>query len=236
MKFPTPLQPAILIRRYKRFLADIRLPDGTETTAHCANPGAMTGLIEPGSQIWVAPSQNPKAKLDWRWEIATMNSVPVCINTMRANDLAAEAISSGVVPELAGYARIRKEVRYGTNSRIDLLLEDDARPAAWVEVKYVTLRRPEMQHSTAAEFPDAITARGTKHLQEMTELVKNGQRAVMLYLVMRNDCDHFRVAEDIDPVYARALQKARTSGVEAFCYAAEVQPDGMKVVAGLPLA
>lgn len=236
MKFPTPLQSATLIRRYKRFLADIRLSDGTETTAHCANPGAMTGLAEPGSQIWVAPSQNPKAKLDWRWEIATMDGASVCINTIRANDLAAEAISTGVIRELAGYARTRREVRYGSNSRIDLLLEDDDRPAAWVEVKSVTLRRPEMQHPTAAEFPDAVTARGTKHLQEMTELVMNGQRAVMLYLVMRNDCDHFRVAEDIDPVYARALEKARASGVEALCYAAEVRPEGMKVVAGLPLA
>lgn len=237
MEFPTPLTRGTLLRRYKRFLSDIALESGEEIVAHCANPGSMMGLAEPGSEVWLSPNTNPKAKLDWRWELVrTAGGDLVCINTAHPNRIGEEAIGVGAIPELAGYASLRREVKYGANSRIDILLEDGAHPTCYVEIKSVTLRRPDGANPTAAEFPDAVTKRGAKHLAELANMVDSGARAAMLYLVQRNDCDHFRVAADIDPAYAVALAEARTRGVEAFCHACDVTPDGIRIDRPLPLA
>ena len=236
MKFPTPLVRGTLLRRYKRFLADITLEGGEEIIAHCANPGSMMGLAEPGSEVWLSPNTNPKAKLDWRWELVRAGGGPlVCINTAHANRVGEEAIAAGDIPELAGYASLRREVKYGQNSRIDILLEDDTRPPCYVEIKSVTLHRPDGAHPAAAEFPDAVTKRGAKHLAELSDMVEARARAVMLYLVQRNDCDHFRIAADIDPAYAAALAEARAHGVEALCYACEITPEGIRIDRPLPL-
>jgi sugar fermentation stimulation protein A len=236
MKFPSPLIRGTLLRRYKRFLSDIELDSGEEIIAHCANPGSMMGLAEPGSEVWLSPNTNPKAKLDWRWELVrTGKGDLVCINTAHPNRVGEEAIGAGAIPELAGYASLRREVKYGQNSRIDILLEDEARPPCYVEIKSVTLRRPERDHPTAAEFPDAVTKRGAKHLVELTDMAENGSRAVMLYLVQRGDCDHFRVAADIDPVYAAAMAEARNRGVEALCYACDITQHDIEIGGALPV-
>lgn len=237
MHFPTPLIRATLIRRYKRFLSDIELESGETVVAHCANPGSMMGLAEPGSEVWLSPNTNPKAKLDWRWELVrTGVGHLVCINTGHPNAVAAEAITAGVIGELAGYESLRREVKYGANSRVDILLESEGKPDCYVEIKSVTLRRPEGPHPTAAEFPDAVTKRGAKHLGELATMVESGKRAVMLYLVQRGDCDHFRVAADIDPGYAEAVTAARRRGVEMLCYSCRIEPDGIEIGTPLPLA
>jgi len=236
MKFPAPLTRGLLIRRYKRFLADIELESGGMITAHCANPGSMMGLAEPGSEVWLSANTNPEAKLDWRWELVrTVEGHLVCINTGHPNKVAAEAIGVGAIPELAGYGSLRREVKYGANSRIDILLEDAARPPCYVEIKSVTLRRPDGDAPTAAEFPDAVTKRGAKHLMELAGVAENGGRAVMLYLVQRGDCDRFRVAADIDPGYAAAMAEARNRGVEALCYQCRIGPDGIGLAGPLRL-
>lgn len=238
MEFPSPLVRGVLLRRYKRFLADIELDDGGgEILAHCANPGSMMGLAEPGSEVWLSPNTNPKAKLDWRWELVRVGGGDlVCINTAHANRVGEEAIGAGEIPELAGYASLRREVKYGQNSRIDILLEDDARPPCYVEIKSVTLRRPEGAHPGAAEFPDSVTKRGAKHLAELAAMVDSGARAAMLYLVQRGDCDRFRLAADIDPGYAAAMADARNRGVEALCYACDITQHNIEIGGALPVA
>jgi sugar fermentation stimulation protein A len=237
MNFPSPLVRGVLLRRYKRFLADIELDGGGgEILAHCANPGSMMGLAEPGSEVWLSPNTNPKAKLDWRWELVRVaGGHLVCINTAHANRVGEEAIDAGEIPELAGYGSLKREVKYGQSSRIDILLEDDARPPCYVEIKSVTLRRPDGANPGAAEFPDSVTKRGAKHLAELADMVDSGARAAMLYLVQRGDCDHFRLAADIDPAYAAAMADARARGVEALCYACEIAPEGIKIDRPLPL-
>lgn len=235
MKFPDALARGVLIRRYKRFLADVEMADGATVTAHVANPGSMIGLTEPGAEVWLSPNRNPKAKLDWRWELVRVGEYLVGVNTAHPNAVVADAIAAGRVPELAGYRASRREVRYGENSRIDILLEDEARPACYVEVKNVNLRRGQPGRETAAEFPDAVTKRGAKHLAELAAVAEAGRRAVMFYLVQREDCDHFRIAEDIDPAYAAALDDARGRGVETLCYACAMSLEGLSVGAPLPL-
>ena len=236
MRFTDSLVPGRLVQRYKRFLADVELTGGEIVTAHCANPGSMFGLKEPGMEVWLAPNRSPTAKLDWRWELARVDDYLVGINTARPNGLVEEAIAGGMISELQGYAEMRREVRYGRNSRIDILLEDPKRPACYVEVKNVHLRRTDGAHPTAAEFPDSVTKRGAKHLVEMSDMVAEGSRAIMVYLVQRGDCDHFRIAADIDPAYARGLTLARAAGVEAICYACRVEMEGIEVEHALPLA
>ncbi len=236
MEFPAPLVRGTLLRRYKRFLADIELDGVGEITAHCANPGSMMGLAEPGSEVWLSRNTNPKAKLDWRWELVrAAGGDLVCINTAHPNRVGEEAVAAGAIPELSGYGSLRREVKYGVNSRIDILLEDPARPPCYVEIKSVTLRRPKGAHPTAAEFPDAVTRRGAKHLMELADVAENGGRAVMLYLVQRGDCDRFRVAADIDPGYAAALAEARNRGVEALCRQCDVTQHGIEIGGVLPV-
>ncbi len=231
MMFPHPLEPGKLLRRYKRFLADVRLADGQEVTAHCANPGRMLGLLEPEAPVWLSPAANPTRKLRWSWELVEADGGLVGINTAWPNRIAREGIEAGAVPELTGYPTIRPEVRYGRNSRIDLLLEGEGRPPCYVEVKNVHLRR----NGDLAEFPDAVTARGAKHLVEMADMVAQGARAVMFYLVQRMDCRRFALAEDIDPGYAEAFRRARAAGVEALCYDCDLTPQGIQLRHALAL-
>jgi sugar fermentation stimulation protein A len=231
MRFPRPLVPAVLLRRYKRFLADVRLMDGTVTTAHCANPGAMLGVSSEGAEVWLLPSADPRRSLAWSWELVRIGNHLVGINTGRPNALAEEAIAQGRIPALSGYATARREVAYGRQSRVDLLLAGPGRPICYVEVKNVHLRRGDL-----AEFPDCVTARGARHLAELADMAAAGHRAVMLYVVQRGDCRGFRIAADLDPVYDMAFREARAAGVEALCYACEVGLDGIEIGRPLPLA
>ena len=235
MRFPSPLLQGRLVKRYKRFLADVELADGSLVTAHCANPGAMTGLNMPGIPAFLSVSDNPKRKLKYSLELVEVEGGLVGINTGHPNGIVAEAIASGQVPELAGYPALRREVKYGANSRVDILLEGDGRPDCYVEVKNVHLRRPDRQHPTAAEFPDSVTARGAKHLVELSAMVAQGARAVMVYLVQRGDCDHFRIAGDIDPTYRDGLERAVEAGVETLCLACRVTPEAIDVDRSLPV-
>ena len=224
MRFPLPLRRATLLTRYKRFLSDHRFEDGSTVTAHVANPGAMTGLVDEGLETWLSPAANPKRKLPFSWEMVRIGQGLVGVNTGWPNRLAADAIEAGAIPPLAGYDTIRREVAYGTRSRVDFLLEAEDRPPCYVEVKNVHLKR-----GPAAEFPDSVTARGTKHLRELAAVAQGGARAVMLYIVQREDCDSFTLAADIDPAYAAAFAEARTSGVEALAYACWLRTDGIAV-------
>ncbi|NQV59166.1 MAG: DNA/RNA nuclease SfsA [Alphaproteobacteria bacterium] len=225
MQFPDPLIHGTLLRRYKRFLADIKLDDGQEVTAHCANPGAMLGLKDAGAEVWLSPSRNPKRKLQYSWELMHADGGLVGINTALPNGIAAEAIQADLIAPLHGYENLRREVKYGQNSRIDLLLEQAGRPICYVEIKNVHL----MRQPGLAEFPDSVTARGAKHLVELGDMVEAGHRAVMFYLVQRTDCDRFTIAEDIDPTYARELHRAMGRGVEAICYDCTIETTGIQV-------
>lgn len=229
--FPPPLVRATLLRRYKRFLADVRLEDGTEATVHYPNSGTMMGLNAPGSEVWLSPARSVSRKLPYTLELVRAGGL-IGVNTSWPNVLAEEAIRAQRVPELTGYETIRREVSYGKNSRIDLLLESGGRPPCLVEVKNVHLRRGD---STAAEFPDCVTARGAKHLAELRDMVAAGRRAVMLYIVQREDCDRFRLAADLDPAYATAFAAARAGGVEALCYSCKVGREAIELAGSLSI-
>jgi len=225
MLFSAPLHEGRLIKRYKRFLADVELVSGETVTAHCPNPGSMLGLKEPGSVCWVSHTDDPKRKLKYTLEVLKADDTLVGINTNRPNKLAEEAILTGRIPALAGYDSLRREVKYGVNSRIDLLLESSDRPLTYVEVKNCHLRRT----PGLTEFPDSVTSRGTKHLGELSEMVRQGHRAVQLFIVQRNDCDVLAPADDIDPVYTQALRDAHTAGVEVMAWACEITLDAINV-------
>ncbi|MBA4789123.1 MAG: DNA/RNA nuclease SfsA [Rhizobiales bacterium] len=235
MRFPEPLVPARLVRRYKRFLADVVLEDGRETVAHVANSGAMTGLAVPGSRVWLSPARTPGRKLAFGWEMveADFGAGPelVGVNTMHPNLLVAEAIREGRVPELAGYQSLRREVKYGVNSRIDLLLEGEGRAPCYVEVKNVHLIR----HPGLTEFPDCVTARGTKHLVELAAMAQGGARAVMVYLSQIGSASSIALARDIDPAYGRAFDLAREAGVEALGLICALDLEGITVARAVPM-
>lgn len=231
MKFSAALVRGRLVRRYKRFLADVELEGGELVVAHCANSGSMLSVDAPGSEVWLSPAANPDRKLRWTWELVRIGDALVGVNTGHPNRIVEEAIREGRIAELGGYEVVRREVKYGRNSRIDLLLEGAGRPPCYVEVKNVTLlRRPGL-----AEFPDAVTARGAKHLEELAAMVERGSRAVMAYLVQRPDADRMTPAADIDPTYAAGLERARKQGVEAICYRCDVTPHGIEVASPLPI-
>jgi sugar fermentation stimulation protein A len=234
MRFQTPLRPARLIRRYKRFLADIRLEaDGRETVAHCPNPGAMTGLAEPGTRIWVEPNEDPRKRLKYGWRLVDHeNGHFTGVDTGLPNRALRAALQARAVPALAGYGTVLPERRYGTGSRVDFLLRAPDRPDAYVEVKSVTLsRRPGL-----AEFPDSVTARGRRHLDELAGVARAGHRAVILLLVQRTDCHSVTLAADIDPAYAAAHCAARAAGVETLCLACRISPEAVQVGGALPFA
>lgn len=231
MRFQTPLVPAVLIRRYKRFLADIRLEDGREVTAHCANPGSMMGLAEPGMKIWVEPNDDPKKKLNFGWRlIEHTNGHFTGVDTSLPNRALRAALEAGDIPELAAYDTVRPEQKYGTNSRIDFLLQSNGLPDAYVEVKSVTLSRI----TGLAEFPDSVTARGAKHLGELTEMARTGHRAILFYLIQRTDCTQMTLAADIDPTYAAAFTTAKISGVEVLAYDTTITPEAITL--GAPVS
>lgn len=228
MQFP-PLSHGILLRRYKRFLADIRRPNGEEITIHCPNTGAMTGCANAGDTVWFSTSNNPKRKYAHTWELTeTQSGNFICVNTQRANQLVAEALQQQWIAELADYPQILPEQKYGAeNSRIDFLLKSTGQPDCFVEVKSTTL----LAENGVGMFPDAQTTRGQKHLRELTQLAKQGQRAVILFAVLHTGIQTFEVARHIDPKYAELLDTARQHGVQVLVYKAEVSLEQNRPVA-----
>lgn len=234
MRFQTDLVPARLTRRYKRFLADCVLEDtGAEITAHCANPGSMMGLADPGMRVWLEPNDDPKKKLKYGWRLVDHgNGNFTGVDTSLPNKALKAALATRAISPLAAYETVRPEVKYGENSRIDFLLQSDGLPDAYVEVKSVTLSR----QPGLAEFPDSVTARGAKHLGELANMTRQGHRAIMLYLVQRTDCVGFTLASDIDPAYAAAYRAARDAGVETLCYGTNISPSGVDLAQALDIS
>ena len=221
MLFEPPLVRATLIKRYKRFLADVRLEDGREVTVHVANPGAMTGVKDPGLSIWVQPAANPKRKLKFSWLLVDHGAGHFSgVDTTLANRIVAEALAEGRFEDLAQYAHVKPEQKYGENARIDFLLRGERLPDLYLEVKNVHLRR----ESGLAEFPDSVTARGTKHLSELANVARQGHRARMIYIVQRTDAVRFALADDIDPAYASAFEHAKRAGLEVDVYDCQISP------------
>ncbi|MEM9909363.1 MAG: DNA/RNA nuclease SfsA [Pseudomonadota bacterium] len=222
MRFQTPLQSGILLRRYKRFLADIRLADGREITAHCANPGAMLGLAESGHTVWVEPVFDPRRKLKFAWRLVELgDGCFVGVDTSLPNRLAGKALMDQSIAELAGYDTILPEQKYGEKSRVDFLLRQSNGPDAYVEVKSVTLSRT----TGLAEFPDSVTLRGTRHLHDLANMARQGHRAVLFFVVQRSDCTRLKVAGDLDPAYAAAMNDALAAGVEIISRAVHLTVD-----------
>lgn len=231
MNFASPLVPATLIRRYKRFLAECRLDDGTEVIAHCANPGSMLGLANPGTRIWLEPNDDPKKKLRFGWRLVQhLDGHFTGVDTAVPNRMLKAALEAREVPALSDYETVRAEVRYGKGSRIDFLLSAEGKPDAYVEVKSVTLcRRPGI-----AEFPDAKTERGARHMLELALMAKQGFRAAVFFLVQRTDASEVRIAEDIDPYYTKAFLTAYAAGVEVIAHATNISPRGITLGPQLP--
>lgn len=232
MDFAAPLVTGTLIRREKRFLAYVRLDDGREVVAHTNNSGSMTGCSEPGRVVWLSPADRPARKLKWTWEVvfAGPQNVPVGVNTLLPNRLVEEAIEAEQILELQGYESIRREVRYGEErSRIDLLLEG-APGRCWVEVKNVTLVEGER-----AFFPDAVTARGLKHLRELQAQVRAGDRAALVFTLQRSDAHCVSPADELDPAYGAELRRAADSGVLILAWQADVTRRGIRLARPLPV-
>ncbi len=231
MQFSSPLISGTLIKRYKRFLADIRLDTGEIITAHCANSGSMMGLKDEGLKVWVSPANNPKRKLQYTWELVEVCGHLVGVNTALPNKIVSEAITENKIPYLCGYETLKNEVKYGKNSRIDIYLEDTQKGKSFVEVKSVTLsRKPHL-----GEFPDAVTQRGTKHLHELAAQVKNGHRAVMIYLIQYQNIQEFSIASDIDSEYFHAFKVAINAGVEAYAYRCNISPQKITIDKEIPI-
>jgi len=222
------LKKATLIKRYKRFLADVILEDGSETTIHVANTGAMSGCAEPDDTIWYSTSTNLKRKYPFSWELThTQKNHYICVNTIRANQLAEDAILNGTIIELQGFTKLQREVKYGDeNSRIDILLtyaeNSQSATKTYIEVKSVTLLEQEQGY-----FPDAVTTRGQKHLRELMSLVRNGHRAILFFAVLHTGINNFKVADHIDKKYAELLKQAIDSGVEVLVYKADINPENI---------
>jgi sugar fermentation stimulation protein A len=235
MQFSAPLIPAILVRRYKRFLADVTLPDGETITAHVANPGAMLGLATPGAHVWLSKSDSRTRKLPYSWELVEVDlgagPETVGVNTGHPNALVAEALAAGTIAELSGYASVRREVKYGAKSRVDFLLQAPDRPPCYLEIKNVHL----MRTPGLAEFPDSVTARGARHLDELADMVAAGSRAVMLYLIQIGSAERFALARDIDPAYAAAFGRARGRGVEAVAYRCRIGNGDIALAQAVPI-
>lgn len=232
MRFQTPLLPGVLLQRYKRFLADIRLEDGREVTAHCANPGSMLGLAAPGTKVWVEPNDDPKKKLKFAWKLVEHESGAFTgVDTSLPNRLLKAAFDAGEVPGFERYDTVLPERKYGVASRIDFLLQGAGLPDAYVEVKSVTLCRT----LGYAEFPDSVTARGAKHLAELADMARAGHRAVMLYLVQRTDAAGVGVAADIDPTYAAGVAEACSAGVEVIAFGTDISPREVRLAESLPV-
>jgi sugar fermentation stimulation protein A len=230
MLLPQPLAHGRLTARYKRFFADVALDDGRAVTAHCPNPGAMLGLNRPGLGVWVSPAAGSKRTLAWSLQLVEADGGLVGINTMLPNALTAEALAAGAIPELAGYAVHRREVRFGQASRVDFMLTHPERAPCWLEVKNCHLRR----QGTLAEFPDCVAARSARHLRELTSRVAAGERAVQLFVIQRTDCDRFAACADLDPGYAAGLIAAAGAGVEVLCYGCDIGVGEIRIARRLP--
>lgn len=231
MKFSSPLVKGTLIRRYKRFLADVTLDNGDVITAHCPNTGSMKTCGNPGDTVVLSYNPSPKRKLSYSWELTQIPEGYIGINTMRPNAIVEEAIQQGNIQELQGYDSIRREVKYGQGSKIDILLADSShtKPDCYVEIKNVTLKT---DHFVA--FPDAVTLRGLKHTEELIGIVKQGMRAVLLFFVNRPDGTHVEIAKDIDPNYYAGIGRAIAAGVEIICVQGKADLKELKVSGTLP--
>ena len=230
MRFPSPLERGRLVRRYKRFFADVDLDEGGVVTAHCPNPGAMLGVNQPGQVAWLSRADGAHRKLPWTLELVEADGALVGVNTHRPNNLTAEALAESAIPELLGYETVRREVRYGEASRVDFLLQQAGRPDCWLEVKNCHFRRT----PSLAEFPDCVAARSARHLRELSARVAAGDRAVQLFVIQRDDCEAFDTAGDIDPAYHRGLRAAADAGVEVLAYACDVTTDGVRIARPVP--
>jgi len=230
MDYPTPLLRGRFLRRYKRFFADIELDGGEVITAHTPNTGSLRSCLEEGAAAWVSRNDNPARKLRYTWELTTSHGALTGVNTALANGLAEEAVRAGRIPELAGYPGLRREVPYGVNSRIDLLLEGGGRPPCYVEVKNVSLGR-----EGVAAFPDAVSSRAAKHMGELAAQAAAGNRAAVLFVVQRTDCAAFQPADDIDPAYGQALRAAVRAGVLALAWRADISPEAVTLSTPLPV-
>lgn len=229
MEFATPLIAARLIRRYKRFLADVRLPDGTEAVAHCPNPGSMMGMADEGIKIWLEPNDDPHKKLKYGWRLIEQDDGHfVGVDTGVPNRVVGPALLAHQIAGLPPYDAVRAEVKYADKSRIDFLLSGAV--DTYVEVKSVTLSRT----AGLAEFPDSVTARGAKHLEALTQMVAQGHRAVMFYMVQRTDCAALSLAADIDPAYAAAFARATKAGVQVLAYDCAIDPKGVTLRRPMP--
>ncbi|CAN7565803.1 DNA/RNA nuclease SfsA [Caulobacter sp. LjRoot300] len=218
MLLPQPMARGVIVQRYKRFFVDMVLDDGRAITAHCPNPGAMLGLKDPGLAAWVSWSGDPKRKLAWTLQLVEADGGLVGVNTMLPNKLVAEALAADAIPELAGYATVRPEVKYAEASRVDFLLAHPDRPPCWLEVKNCHLSRT----PPLAEFPDCVAARSTRHLGDLAAMVAQGDRAVALFVVQRTDCEVFTACADLDPAFAQGLDVAAKAGVEVLVYACDL--------------
>lgn len=227
MEFKSKLVHGILIKRYKRFLADVKLDDGTEITAHCTNSGSMKSCLENGAEVYLSPVNDPKRKTKFTWEMIKINGDWVGINTGNPNKLAFEAVSIGFVPGLEGYTTVKREVKFD-DSRFDIYAEND-KEQCFIEVKNVT-----MKEGIYARFPDAVTTRGQKHLKTLMEVKGRGIRAVMLYIIQRLDVEIFAPAVNIDPDYSDLLKEAVNAGVEVIPMQARVTPEKIELVKQLP--
>lgn len=218
MQLPKTLYCGTLIKRYKRFLADIRLERGENITAHCPNPGRMTGLSNPGSRVWVSCSPNPNRKLPFTLELIEADGGLVGVNTHHPNKIVREAIESHKIAQLEGYDSLRTEVNYAERSRVDILLEDEKMGRCWVEVKNVHLRRDSRESNGTAEFPDSVTVRGSKHIEDLVDQIKMGDKSILIFLIQRMDCKDFKIARDIDPLYYETLLRGMENGLEVLCF------------------
>lgn len=230
MRFPSPLQRGVLIQRYKRFLADVALEDGQVITVHVPNPGAMLGLNMPGLPVWLSRSDSKTRKLPHTLEMIEVDGGLVGINTMHPNRLVAEALDLKLIPELAPYDRVRREVNYGEASRVDFLLEGDGLPRLWLEIKNCHL----MRTPGLAEFPDCVAARSAKHLRELEKVVAQGDRAVALVVVQRMDCEAFSACHDLDPKFGAALGHAADAGVEVMVWRCDIALDEIRLARPMP--
>jgi len=228
-----PLVQGVLIRRYKRFLADVRLRNGRVVTAHCPNTGSMLGCSEPGRPVYLSRHNHPARRLKYTWEIIEMPTSLVGINTIVPNRLIKIAVQEGFIQPLAGYSQVRSEVRTGAHSRLDLLLENEGRRPCFVEVKNCTL--VDAEDGGVAYFPDAVTTRGQKHLMELSRLIKNGNRGVMVFLIQRMDARVFRPARHIDPEYSRILKNVVGEGVEVLAYDVRISLEEIIVNRSVPV-
>lgn len=231
MDFESPLEQVVFLKRYKRFLADVRRADGSELTVHCANSGSMKGCQPPDAKAWIRDAKNPKRKLSHTLEIIEVDGALVMLNTQRPNHIVEEAILAGLIPELQGYSSLKREVRYGSEkSRIDLLLEGDA-GRCWVEVKSATMGVGD----GLTRFPDAVTTRGAKHLRELQSMVAAGDRGVLVFCAGRDDTRVVEPADGIDPAYGEALRTAMAAGVEVLAWRCAIDPsEGVRLVEAVP--